>query len=165
MSWLKNMAIARLIIMSKRMADEEWDALRSQNVISKGQGVATLTRPSVTIEIALPFKGRARAGMGLAGAATITCGRSLTHPPPNLPLEGGGVSPVMLDTDLADLYGVSTKVLNQAVRRNIERFPSGFMFQLTKTEKQEVVTICDHLAKLKFSSTMPMADIDKLRSK
>lgn len=64
---------------------------------------------------------------------------------------------VMLDADLAELYGVPTKALNQAVRRNLERFPSDFMFQLTKTEKQEVVTNCDHLAKLKFSSTQPYA--------
>lgn len=64
---------------------------------------------------------------------------------------------VMLDADLADLYGVPTKVLNQAVRRNIERFPADFMFQLNKTEKLEVVTNCDHLAKLKFSPTMPYA--------
>jgi len=40
---------------------------------------------------------------------------------------------VMLDSDLARLYGVETKVLNQAVRRNIERFPEDFMFQLTKS--------------------------------
>lgn len=60
---------------------------------------------------------------------------------------------IMIDSDLADLYGVPTKVLNQAVRRNIERFPVDFMFQLNKAEKQEVVTNCDHLSKLKFSST------------
>ena len=41
---------------------------------------------------------------------------------------------VMIDSDLAALYGVVTKVLNQAVRRNIERFPGGFMFQLNKVE-------------------------------
>lgn len=41
---------------------------------------------------------------------------------------------VMLDSDLATLYGIETKVLNQAVRRNFERFPADFMFQLTKTE-------------------------------
>lgn len=39
---------------------------------------------------------------------------------------------VMLDRDLAAMYGVETKVLNQAVKRNIERFPEDFMFQLTK---------------------------------
>lgn len=61
----------------------------------------------------------------------------------------------MIDADLADLYGVPIKALNQAVRRNLERFPSDFMFQLTAEEKQEVVTNCDHLAKLKFSSSLP----------
>ena len=64
---------------------------------------------------------------------------------------------VMLDADLAELYGVPTKVLNQAVRRNIERFPADFMFQLSKSEKQEVVTNCDHLAKLKYSPVSPHA--------
>lgn len=43
---------------------------------------------------------------------------------------------VMLDRDLAELYGVETKVLKQAVRRNIERFPSDFMFELTSQELQ-----------------------------
>ncbi len=64
---------------------------------------------------------------------------------------------VMLDTDLAELYGVPTKALNQAVKRNIERFPADFMFQLSREEKDEVVTNCDHLAKLKFSRTLPYA--------
>ena len=64
---------------------------------------------------------------------------------------------VMLDTDLAELYGVPTKALNQAVKRNIERFPADFMFQLSREEKNEVVTNCDHLAKLKFSRTLPFA--------
>lgn len=62
---------------------------------------------------------------------------------------------VVLASDLAALYGVSTKALNQAVKRNIDRFPSGFMFQLSADEKQEVVTNCDHLAKLRFSPTLP----------
>ena len=57
---------------------------------------------------------------------------------------------VMLDTDLAELYGVTTKAFNQAIRRNRDRFPSDFMFRLTKEEKAEVVTNCDHL--LKFVS-------------
>jgi len=64
---------------------------------------------------------------------------------------------VMLDSDLATLYGVETKVLNQAVRRNIKRFPDDFMFQLSASEKQEVVTNCDHLQRLKFSPTPPYA--------
>ena len=52
---------------------------------------------------------------------------------------------VMLDFDLAEMYEVKTKVLKQAVKRNINRFPSDFMFELTKVELEEVVTICDHL--------------------
>ena len=62
---------------------------------------------------------------------------------------------VMLDTDLAALYGVSTKALNQAVKRNRERFPRDFMFRLTRREKAKVVTDCDHLERLKFSRTLP----------
>ena len=64
---------------------------------------------------------------------------------------------VMLDADLAELYGVPTKALNQAVKRNKDRFPQDFMFQLTKAEKEEVVTNCDHLKRLKFSSNLPYA--------
>ena len=58
---------------------------------------------------------------------------------------------VMLDADLAGLYGTTTRRLNEQVKRNQGRFPEDFMFQLTKKEKAEVVAICDHLAKLKFS--------------
>jgi phage regulator Rha-like protein len=64
---------------------------------------------------------------------------------------------VMVDADLAELYGVSTKVLNQAVKRNSDRFPNDFIFRLTKQEKLEVVTNCDHLRKLKFSPAQPFA--------
>ncbi len=64
---------------------------------------------------------------------------------------------VMIDADLALLYGVTTKQLNQQVKRNSIRFPENFMFQLTNNEKEEVVTNCDHLKKLKFSSTLPYA--------
>jgi hypothetical protein len=64
---------------------------------------------------------------------------------------------VMLDADLADLYGATTKRLNEQVKRNRNRFPADFMFQLTSKEKGEVVANCDHLAKLKFSPTMPFA--------
>ena len=58
---------------------------------------------------------------------------------------------VMVDRDIADLYNVPTKVLNQAVKRNIERFPDRFRFCLTPEEKNGVVTDCDHLAALRFS--------------
>ena len=64
---------------------------------------------------------------------------------------------VMLDTDLAELYGVETKRLNEQVRRNIERFPEDFMYRLTAEEKAEVVANCDHLARLKFSPYLPFA--------
>jgi len=62
---------------------------------------------------------------------------------------------VILDADLAEAYGVETKVLNQAVKRNADRFPEDFMFRLTEVEKTEVVTNCDHLQKLKFSPQHP----------
>lgn len=64
---------------------------------------------------------------------------------------------VLIDTDLAVLYGVATKRLNEQVKRNVERFPGDFMFQLTADEKTEVVANCDHLTKLKFSKAMPYA--------
>lgn len=64
---------------------------------------------------------------------------------------------VMIDADLAVLYGVDTRTLNQAVKRNAGRFPTDFMFQLDAAEKLEVITNCDHLAKLKFSKSMPFA--------
>ncbi|MFA5857546.1 MAG: ORF6N domain-containing protein [Elusimicrobiota bacterium] len=65
---------------------------------------------------------------------------------------------VMIDHDLAGLYNVSTKVLNQAVKRNIRRFPKEtFIFQLNQQEKTEVVTTCDHLKMLKFSPKLPYA--------
>ena len=64
---------------------------------------------------------------------------------------------VIIDADLALLYGVPTKALNQAVKRNADRFPMDFMFALSAAEKAEVVTSCDHLAKLKFSKSLPYA--------
>ena len=64
---------------------------------------------------------------------------------------------IMLDIDLARLYQVPTKVLNQTVKRNMKRFPSDFMFKLTGTETKEVVTDCDHLSFLKFSPYFPYA--------
>ena len=64
---------------------------------------------------------------------------------------------VMLDADLAEMYGTSTKVLNQSIKRNLGRFPEDFLFRLTEREKTEVVTNCDHLARLRFSPKMPVA--------
>lgn len=64
---------------------------------------------------------------------------------------------VLLDVDIARLYGTSTKRLNEQVKRNQSRFPEGFMFRLTAEEKREVVANCDHLSGLKFSRTLPFA--------
>ncbi len=64
---------------------------------------------------------------------------------------------VILDADLAKLYGVTTKRLNEQVKRNHDRFPEDFMFQLSTEEKHEVVANCDHLSKLKFSPVLPYA--------
>jgi hypothetical protein len=64
---------------------------------------------------------------------------------------------VMLDADLAQVYGVSTTRLLQQVRRNRERFPADFMFQLNAREMVEVVANCNHLKRLKFSSVRARA--------
>jgi hypothetical protein len=64
---------------------------------------------------------------------------------------------VMIDRDLAELYGVETKALNQAVKRNTERFPDYFCFQLDKEESLELVTNCDRFNILKHSSSSPYA--------
>ena len=64
---------------------------------------------------------------------------------------------IMLDADLAGLYGVTTKRLNEQVKRNRKRFPADFMFQLTSREKAEVVANCDHLTRLRFSPANPFA--------
>lgn len=63
----------------------------------------------------------------------------------------------LLDADLAVLYGVSTKRLNQQMKRNQARFPPDFVFRLTPGERDEVVAKCDHLGQLKFSPSMPYA--------
>ena len=64
---------------------------------------------------------------------------------------------VILDADLARLYGTTTKAFNQAVKRNADRFPGDFRFRLTAKEKHEVVTNCDHLERLKYSRSLPYA--------
>ncbi|MFD2557091.1 ORF6N domain-containing protein [Sphingobacterium tabacisoli] len=64
---------------------------------------------------------------------------------------------VMIDRDLAELYNVETKALNQAVKRNIDKFPEDFRFQLTTEEKNELVTNCDRFDILKHSSVNPQA--------
>lgn len=62
---------------------------------------------------------------------------------------------VIIDRDLASLYDVTTKRLNEQVKRNKERFPEDFIFQITKEEKAEVVANCDHLQAIKYSNNLP----------
>ena len=64
---------------------------------------------------------------------------------------------VMIDRDIAELYGVETRVLNQAVKRNAERFPEDFMFVLNKSEKDELITNSDRFNTLKHSTALPFA--------
>ena len=64
---------------------------------------------------------------------------------------------VLIDADLATIYGVETRTLNQAVKRNAERFPEDFIFTLNAAEKLEVITNCDHLAQLRFAKSLPFA--------
>ena len=65
--------------------------------------------------------------------------------------------PVLIDSDVADLYGVETRVINQAVRNNPGKFPYGYLFELDKYEKAEVVEKIEHLKNLKFSRVAPTA--------
>jgi hypothetical protein len=67
---------------------------------------------------------------------------------------------VMIDADLAEMYDVPTKALNQAVKRNADRFPDDFAFRLTPGEKMELVTNCDRFERLKHSSALPLAFLE-----
>src|SRR3954467_6743404 len=62
---------------------------------------------------------------------------------------------VMIDMDLAELYGVEIKRLNEQVRRNIKRFPKDFMFPITKKEKEQIIKNYPHLLNLKYSPNLP----------
>jgi len=62
---------------------------------------------------------------------------------------------VMKDRDHAELYGVTTKRLNEQVKRNIKRFPDDFMFQVTQEEKEQIILHFEHLQSLKFSAVLP----------
>ena len=64
---------------------------------------------------------------------------------------------VLIDADVAELYGVQTKEVNQAVKNNPKKFPYGYIFELDKYEKEEVVKNFDHLNNLKFSKVAPTA--------
>jgi hypothetical protein len=64
---------------------------------------------------------------------------------------------VMIDRDLAEFYDVATKRLNEQVKRNRERFPADFMFQLNAEEKNELVANCGRFKSLKHSTSLPFA--------
>jgi hypothetical protein len=69
---------------------------------------------------------------------------------------------VMLDFHLAKLYQIETRILKQAVRRNRDRFPDDFMFELSKEEWRELITICDNLPEtVKYSPSLPYAFIEQ----
>ena len=68
---------------------------------------------------------------------------------------------VLVDSDVADLYGVTTKEINQAVSNNPAKFPDGYIVELTKEEKNEVVKKFDHLEKLKYSPHLPKIFTEK----
>ena len=67
---------------------------------------------------------------------------------------------VMIDRDLASLYQVQTKRLNEQVKRNLGRFPAEFCFKLSDKEKDELVANCDRFETLKHSSSNPYAFTD-----
>ena len=68
---------------------------------------------------------------------------------------------VIIDIDIAKLYGVETKRINEAVKNNPDKFPEGYLLQLSKTEKDKVVENFDHLEALKFSPNLPKAFTEK----
>jgi len=68
--------------------------------------------------------------------------------------------PVLLDSDIAELYGVETREINQAIKNNPEKFPEGYIWELTEEEKREVIKIFDN-PKIKFSPALPKAFTEK----
>jgi ribosomal protein L23 len=68
---------------------------------------------------------------------------------------------ILIDRDVADLYNVEVKKINQAVSRNPDKFPEGYIIQLNSSEKNELVTNCDRFDTLKHSSVMPRAFTEK----
>ena len=68
---------------------------------------------------------------------------------------------VILDSDVAELYGVRTKEINQAVRNNPEKFPEGYIFELSEVEKSELVKIFDRFNRQKHSTASPKAFTEK----
>lgn len=69
--------------------------------------------------------------------------------------------PILLDRDVAEIYGVETKRVNEAVRNNPEKFPKGYVFELQSAEKQQLVENFDQFKKLKHSPVSPHAFTEK----
>ncbi len=68
---------------------------------------------------------------------------------------------VIIDSDVAELYGVETRDINKAVKNNPEKFPEGYVFELNENEKRELVENFHHLDKLKYSKALPKAFTEK----
>ncbi len=68
---------------------------------------------------------------------------------------------IILDSDVGELYGVETKRINEAVSRNAEKFPEGYLIQITEDEKNELVANCDRFNALKHSTNLPKAFTEK----
>jgi len=69
---------------------------------------------------------------------------------------------IIIDRDVAELYEVETKRVNEAVSNNVDKFPNGYMFELTKDEKTKVVEHFDHLEPIKYSPYLPKAFTKKV---
>ncbi|MEG1728276.1 MAG: ORF6N domain-containing protein [Bacteroidaceae bacterium] len=68
---------------------------------------------------------------------------------------------VIIDSDVAELYGVETKRINEAVKNNLEKFPIGYIIEMNEDEKTKVVEKFDHLRKVKYSPVLPKAFTEK----
>ena len=68
---------------------------------------------------------------------------------------------ILVDSDVAEIYGVKTIHLNQAVSRNLEKFPAGYIIELNDNEKIELITNCDRFKNLKHSSHNPKGFTEK----
>ena len=68
---------------------------------------------------------------------------------------------VILSNHVAELYGVETREVNQAIKNNPEKFPEGYVFELNKDEKKEVVKIFDNFGNLLYSPANPKAFTEK----
>lgn len=101
------------------------------------------------------YKKKTQTGMKMPKSPNLIVQQNSSAARPQIILIRG--QRVIIDSDLANLYGVKTKRLKEQVKRNSERFPADFLLQLTEAEATEVVAKCDHLKKLKFSSTLPLA--------